>query len=311
MYTINKIVGYIVSPTGFSIVLVAAAVLARVLGRRRLAGWAIVLALANFWIWSTPWMTQRMGAALESEFLVDGRVPSVESLPQSDVIKLHGGGMGSNTNASPYAEMWTSADRVWHAARIWKAGKAPRIFVTCDSDIELLTDLGVPRSVIDNASTARNTEEEAKAVERFSRKGRECCDRNICVHTATSSPDAELISVAATNKNMPTAQNVVLHQATKSPSGCKQILRNNSDLCVKKPRVLVVTSAWHMKRTMLMYQKYAPNVEAIPAPCDFENTIAVQGGFGWRSMLPDPAAFMGNSIAFHEWLGYFGYKWFR
>ena len=62
---------------------------------------------------------------------------------------------------------------------------------------------------------------------------------------------------------------------------------------------------------MLMYEKYAPGVEAIPAQCDFENTIAAQGGFGWRSVLPDPAAFMGNSVAFHEWLGYFGYKWFR
>ena len=255
MYTINKIVGYLISPAGFCMALVVAAVLARVLGRRRLAGWAVVLALANFWIWSTLWMTQWMGATLETEFLVNGCVPSVESLPQADVIKLHGGGMGSNTNVSSYAEMWTSADRVWHAARIWKAGKAPRIFVTCDADIELLTDLGVPRSVIDNACTARNTEEEAKAIARMF----EC-------------------------------------------SECSN---------AKKPKVLVVTSAWHMKRTMLMYQKYAPGVEAVPAPCDFENTIATQGGVGWRSVLPDPAASMWNSIAFHEWLGYWGYKWFR
>ena len=256
MYSLNKIIGYLISPVGFGMMLVAAAVLARVLGRRRLAGWAAVLALANFWIWSTPWMTQWMGAALEAEFLVNGHVPSVESLPQADVIKLHGGGMGSNTNVSSYAEMWTSADRVWHAARIWKAGKVPRIFVTCDADIELLTDLGAPRAAIDNASTARNTEEEAKAVARMF----EC-------------------------------------------SECSNV--------EKKPKVLVVTSAWHMKRTMLMYQKYAPNVEAIPAPCDFENTFAAQGEFGWRSVLPDPAAFMWNSIAFHEWLGYWGYKWLR
>ena len=66
-----------------------------------------------------------------------------------------------------------------------------------------------------------------------------------------------------------------------------------------------------MKRTMLMYQKYAPNVEAIPAPCDFENTMAMEKVPGWARFLPDPAAFMGNSVAFHEWLGYWGYKWLR
>ena len=102
MYTLNKIIGYLISPAGFGMALVAAAVLARVLGRRRLAGWAVVLALANFWIWSTPWMTQWMGAALEAEFLVDGRVPEVESLPEADLIELHGGGMGFATNFSPY-----------------------------------------------------------------------------------------------------------------------------------------------------------------------------------------------------------------
>ena len=340
MYVLNKIVGYLVSPVGFAMTLAVAAVLARIWGKRRLAKWAVVLALANFWIWSTPLMSRWVGVPLEAEFLTEGRVPAVESFPAADLIVLHGGSMGVATNISPYAEMWTSADRVWHAARLWKEqvkrknekGKSAEVKILVTSagtDLStgpLLEDLGVPKDAIIYDFGPRNTEEEAKAVERFSRKGRECCDRNICVtphsacfaarfargiYTATSSPDAELISVAATNKNMSTAQNVVLHQATKSPSGCKQILRNNSDLCVKKTRVLVVTSAWHMKRTMLMYRKYAPNVEAIPAPCDFENTLGAANASGFRALLPDPAAFMYNSVAFHEWLGYFGYKWFK
>lgn len=62
---------------------------------------------------------------------------------------------------------------------------------------------------------------------------------------------------------------------------------------------------------MLMYKKYVPNVEAIPAPCDFENTLGVGNVNGWKSVLPDPTAFLNNSIAFHEWLGYWGYKIFR
>lgn len=278
MYTINKIVGYLISPAGFSIILVAAAILARVLGRRRLAGGAVVLALANFWLWSTPWMTQRMGVALEAEFLINGRVPEVESFPQTDAIVLHGGAMGVATNISPYAEMWTSADRVWHAARLWREQVKRRkekgesadvkILVTSEeTDLStgpLLEDLGVPKEAIIYDFGPRNTEEEAKAVSGF----------------RFQVPGEKLETC-------------------------------NMKLETTRPKVLVVTSAWHMKRTMLMYQKYAPRVEAVPAPCDFENTMMRENVKGWMSLLPDPVAFMENSVAFHEWLGYWGYKWFR
>ena len=285
MYTINKIVGYLISPVGFGMALVAAAVLARVLGRRRLAGGAVLLALANFWVWSTPWMTQRMGTALEAEFLVDGRVPSVESLPEADLIELHGGGMGMETNVSAYAEMWNGADRVWHAARLWKnqgerrkeKGESAEIKILVTSagtDLStgpLLADLGVPKEAIIYDFEPRNTEEEAKAVSGF---------RFQVSSSRVPVPDEKLET-------------------------CNMKLETN------RPKVLVVTSAWHMKRTMLMYQKYAPNVEAVPAPCDFENTLGADKIGGWASLLPAPEAFLGNSIAFHEWLGYFGYKWFR
>ena len=289
MYTLNKIVGYMISPAGFGMALVAAAVLARVLGRRRLAGWAVVLALANFWIWSTPWMTQWMGAALEAEFLVDGRVPEVESFPRADLIELHGGGMGVVTNFSPYAEMWNGADRVWHAARLWREQVKRRkekgesadvkILVTsAGTDLStgpLLEDLGVPKEAIIYDFGPRNTEEEAKAV-------------------------GGLFSTSRTER---------VSAERKPDRGRREAEAPEEEL--QAARVLVVTSAWHMKRTMLMYQKYAPNVEAIPAPCDFENTMVMAKTSDWALFLPDPAAFMENSVAFHEWLGYFGYKWFR
>ena len=259
MYILNKIIGYLVSPAGFSMALAGAAVLARVIGKRRLAGWAGVLALANFWVWSTPWMAGRMGIPLEAEFLVDGRVPAIESLPQADAIVLHGGGMGVATNIGYQAEMWMSADRVWQAARLWRAGKAPKILVSGGgADLStgpLLADLGIPTNAVVYVAEPRNTEEEAKAIARMF----EC-------------------------------------------SECSN---------AKNSKVLVVTSAWHMKRTMLMYEKYAPGVEAVPAPCDFENTLGLERTKGWMAFLPDPAAFMGNSIAFKEWLGYFGYRYLR
>ena len=254
MYSLNKIIGYLVSPVGFSIALVLVAAVVNMLGRRRIACWSVLLALANLWLWSTPWMTQQIGAPLEDEFLADGRVPPMKSLPAAEAIVLHGGGMGNATNIGYQAEMWTSADRVWHAARLWNAGKAPKIYAIGTgveaSTKDLLVDFGVPTNVIAFVDEPRNTEEEAKAIDRLFEAG-------------------------------------------------------------EKAKVLVVTSAWHMKRTLLMYQKYAPGVEAIPAPCDFENTLAQSRASGWMALLPDPATLLGNSIAFKEWLGFFGYKWFR
>ena len=251
MYYVNKIAGAMMSPMGFTMALVAVAIVAWVLGRRRLACGAVVFALANVWIWSTPLMSRFVSIPLEREFLKDGRAPSAESFPTADFIVLHGGGMGVATNLGYAAEMWTSADRVWQAARLWKLGKAPKIVCTgtgCRvANRDLLLDFGVPENAMVFLENARNTEEEAKAI-------------------------------------------VAMGSAA---------------------RALVVTSAWHMKRTLLLYRKFAPGVEAIPAPCDFEATVNSQKGFRLGELLPGGPYLMGNEYCFHEWIGYLGYKFLR
>ena len=112
-------------------------------------------------------MYRWIGGALENEW----PVVKAEEAPKADAIVLLGGGMGSNTNVYPYAEMWNGADRVWHAARLYKAGKAPIVIPTgCgerDSAVPLLCDLGVPESAILVEDAARNTEENARFVERM------------------------------------------------------------------------------------------------------------------------------------------------
>ena len=76
-----------------------------------------------------------------------------------------------------------------------------------------------------------------------------------------------------------------------------------------KPKVLLVTSAWHMKRSLLMFAKYAPEIKCVPAACDFEcfpsRTISLS------DFMPDTGAFECNCRYFHEWLGIFGYRWLR
>lgn len=249
MYYINKIVGFIVSPIGGVIAGLLCSWAFSLLGRKRVAKWVGCLTVAWLWLWMTPIMTWVVGVPLEREFLVDGRVPMVETFPESDVIVLLGGSMGIETNLSSYAEMWPSADRVWQSARLYKAGKAPIVIATgngaIDTTLPLLKDFGLPGGIV-SFHDARNTEEEAKLVERMGYK-----------------------------------------------------------------KILLVTSAWHMKRARLMFEKYAPSVEVVCAPADFENSIVAARPFSFSDFLPDPGAFMGNSVALHEWVGIVGYRLFR
>jgi len=76
-----------------------------------------------------------------------------------------------------------------------------------------------------------------------------------------------------------------------------------------KPKILLVTSAWHMKRGLLMFAKYATEVECIPAACDFESVP--QQPLCVADFLPNVGAFECNCRYFHEWLGILGYSCFR
>ncbi|MBQ6339992.1 MAG: YdcF family protein [Kiritimatiellae bacterium] len=279
MYYINKIVGFLVSPIGGAIAGGVIAVVCVRLGRKRMAKWIGGLTVAWLWLWMTPIMAWVVGVPLESEFLVDGRVPAVESFPEADAIVLLGGSMGIETNTSSYAEMANSADRVWQAARLYKAGKAGEIIATGDyakdTTLPLLKEFGVGEEAV-SFLDARTTEEEAKGL-------REMLGRSGGVE--------ELGVEEFGESDSPT--HPIKHSSTA------------------RPKVLLVTSAWHMKRARLMFEKYAPDIEVVCAPADFENTFTAEKTPLFKMLLPDPNVFMLNSVAFHEWVGIVGYKVFR
>ena len=249
MFYLNKFVGFVISPIGITMLGGLSALLCAWFKRPRLAKWLVWSVVVWLWLWMTPIMTWVVGVSLEREFLVDGRVPTVETFPEADAIILLGGGMGINTNWNSYAEMSGGADRVWQTARLFKAKKAPVIIATgdCakDTTLPLLKDLGVAKECV-SFLDAKNTEEEAKGI---AKKG--------------------------FNK------------------------------------ILLVTSAWHMKRARLMFQKYATGIEVVCAPADFEQMMMAENMFSLKAVLPDVNAFQLNSTAFREWVGIVGYKVFR
>lgn len=76
-------------------------------------------------------------------------------------------------------------------------------------------------------------------------------------------------------------------------------------------RVLVVTSAVHMPRCMLMMEKYWPEAEAIPVACDFQTTKTFENGWRCGLFKPNMTSFMLSEAFVHEYIGYAYYKWLR
>ena len=79
----------------------------------------------------------------------------------------------------------------------------------------------------------------------------------------------------------------------------------------KNTKVLLVTTACHMKRSMLMFKRYAPELECIPVAIDHKMLQWRGSGVQWRDFVPSIGAMHSCDCLLHEWLGYYGYKWFR
>ena len=78
-----------------------------------------------------------------------------------------------------------------------------------------------------------------------------------------------------------------------------------------QPKVLVVTTAVHMPRSMLLMRKYWPEVQAIPAPTEFMVKRKDSKGICWDSFVPSLCALECNLAFYHEYLGYAAYRWLK
>lgn len=169
-YALSKVVIAAVSPLGTCLLLGALGVL--LLGRARRTGATLVsLGLAWLGLWSLPAVSDAFVAHVEAPY----PARPVESLPRADALVLLGGGVAPPAPGFPYPDLNLSADRVWHAARAFRAGKAALVVasggiqpgVSAVTEAEamalLLTDLGVPRDAILLETQSRNTRENADA----------------------------------------------------------------------------------------------------------------------------------------------------
>lgn len=243
MLMLDKMASALISPLGTALLLGTLAVFCGWRRRPKMAMVAGTLAVLWLGLWSLPVVSNKLLDALESPY------PPIDvaALPRVQAIVVLGGGMAAAETRAGLPDLNLAADREWHAARLYKAGKAPWVLVSAGRD-------------------PQNAYSGAQAMRRF------LLDLGV--------PDE---AIGLEEQSLNTRQNARF---------CAEILRSRG---IK--RILLVTSAMHMPRSVSLFE--AEGLEVIPAAADHEahnHRVTVQ----W---LPSTDALDGSARAFKEVVG--------
>lgn len=131
---------------------------------------ALVFSLAILWVAATPLSAGFLISRLEDAYLPI----AIESIPPADVAIVLGGSIGQPLAPRIAPDLSDAADRVIHAARLFREGKVPWILVSGGNQpyqsaappesrlvADLLLEFGVPRSAIVEDTESINTHENA------------------------------------------------------------------------------------------------------------------------------------------------------
>ena len=167
---IDKFLSLLIYPIGLSLLLGFGGLFLLFLRRRRLALMLLICSLCWLTLWSLPPVADTVARSLE----VQSAHVAVDAVPLADVIVVFGGVMRPPRPGHPYPDLAAAADRVWHAARLYHAGKAPRLMLSggrndWEADwpsqaatmARFLEDLGVPPAAIVLEERSRSTYENA------------------------------------------------------------------------------------------------------------------------------------------------------
>jgi uncharacterized SAM-binding protein YcdF (DUF218 family) len=168
-------------PVGLTISLVLIGGLCALLNLRRLALSSIGVAMSILWVCSTPVFANWAVASLERQY----PARTVAETTEVDVAIVLGGALGQPLPPRVEVSLSGAADRLLHAARLYRAGKVKRILVAAGNipwipavkpEAELIKDLlvewGVESDAIELTTASRNTYENALEIERLWRSRR-------------------------------------------------------------------------------------------------------------------------------------------
>jgi uncharacterized SAM-binding protein YcdF (DUF218 family) len=174
----SKFVIAAISPLGTALALGVLALLLARSGRRglRRAGYAAgAFAVAWLWFWSMPIASGWIRGPLEDA----AGARAIDGLPTAPAMVVLGGAVeGARAPWRLYPDLRSSSDRLWHAVRLYRAGKAPLLVLSggtvnpgepaeADAMREFLVDMGVPASAMLLERQSRTTTENAADTARL------------------------------------------------------------------------------------------------------------------------------------------------
>lgn len=166
---LSKLSIALMSPLGTVLLLMLLGMLLAGCGRPRAAWSSVILGFAWLLLWSWPPASNWLVSQVEQEFPFQ----PLSALPIAPAMVVLGGGIHPARSALMPPNLESSADRIWYAARLYHAGKAPLLVLSGGSDPrtspgteadamrELLLDLGVPDSALFLEGQSRTTRENA------------------------------------------------------------------------------------------------------------------------------------------------------
>ena len=162
-----KFLAWLLSPLGTTFCLIGFALLLTWCRRLRSGKTVGALALVWLWFWSMPATSNLLVSQIEEQF----PQISIEEVPLAQGIVVLGGTVLPPSGKSTEINLGR-AGRVWYAARLFHAGKAPLVllsggglehqaFSEARAMAVLLQDLGVPKQAILLEERSQNTRQNA------------------------------------------------------------------------------------------------------------------------------------------------------
>jgi uncharacterized SAM-binding protein YcdF (DUF218 family) len=166
-FTLVKLASLLVYPLSLSLLLLVLGLILSRMQWTRSSNGIVLLATAWLYLSSTAFFANFLMAQLERDF-----VPKAMSvIAPADAIVLLGGALRGDTHMGTLADLNDHADRLVHAAALYKAGKAPVLLLTggAAEDVrteaeqmrDILAVMGIPAGDMILESASRNTHDNA------------------------------------------------------------------------------------------------------------------------------------------------------
>lgn len=144
--------------------------------KRRFGRIALALSIALLWTASTPLVAKWFLRSLEMQYAPQ----EIAALPHADAIAVLAGALLAPVPPRMDFELGEGSDRPWYAARLFKAGKAPKVIVSGGNVFDqagvqpeayyiriFMGELGVPAEAVILDAESRNTRENALQTKRL------------------------------------------------------------------------------------------------------------------------------------------------